>query len=143
MEKLLISACLLGVRCRYDGKSKPLPPETIEKLTARYDLVPVCPEQLGGLPTPRLPSERRGEEVIRKDGVSLTEEYRCGAEEALRIAQLTGCRKALMKARSPACGRGLVYDGTFSRTLIPGNGVTAQLLLQNEIEVFTEEALQL
>ena len=143
MEKLLISACLLGVRCRYDGKSKPLPPETIEKLTARYDLVPVCPEQLGGLPTPRLPSERRGEEVIREDGTSATEKYRRGAEEALRIARLTGCRKALLKARSPACGRGLVYDGTFSRTLIPGNGVTAQLLWQNEIEVFTEEALQL
>ena len=110
-EAILISACLLGVRCRYDGGSKPQEP--ILRLMEKYTLIPVCPEQLGGLPTPRLPSERIGAQVVMKDGTDVTAAYRRGAEEALRLARLFGCRRAVLKERSPSCGSGTIYDGSF------------------------------
>lgn len=135
-ESILISACLLGVRCRYDGGSKPQEP--ILRLMEKYTLIPVCPEQLGGLPTPRLPSERIGAQVVMKDGTDVTAAYRRGAEEALRLARLFGCRRAVLKERSPSCGSGAVYDGTFTGTVIPGDGVTAQLLKANGIQVVGE-----
>lgn len=135
-ETILISACLLGVRCRYDGGSKPQEP--ILRLMEKYTLIPVCPEQLGGLPTPRLPSERIGAQVVMKDGTDVTAAYRRGAEEALRLARLFGCRRAVLKERSPSCGSGAVYDGTFTGTVIPGDGVTAQLLKANGIQVVGE-----
>lgn len=135
-EAILISACLLGVRCRYDGGSKPQEP--ILRLMEKYTLIPVCPEQLGGLPTPRLPSERIGAQVVMKDGTDVTAAYRRGAEEALRLARLFGCRRAVLKERSPSCGSGAVYDGTFTGTVIPGDGVTAQLLKANGIQVVGE-----
>ena len=108
----------------------------------RLQLVPVCPEILGGLPTPRTPSERQGERVMSKTGVDVTAAYQKGAEEALRLARLFGCRKALLKERSPSCGRGQIYDGSFSGRLIPGDGVTARLLQQEGIAVFGESQLQ-
>ena len=135
-ESILISACLLGVRCRYDGGSKPQEP--ILRLMEKYTLIPACPEQLGGLPTPRLPSERIGAQVVMKDGTDVTAAYRRGAEEALRLARLFGCRRAVLKERSPSCGSGAVYDGTFTGTVIPGDGVTAQLLKANGIQVVGE-----
>ena len=135
-EKLLVSACLLGVSCRYDGKSKGR--EEVSALAERYDLIPVCPEQLGGLPTPREPSEILGDRVVSRTGEDVTGPFRKGAEETLRIARLTGCRKALLKSKSPSCGSGLIYDGTFSRTLAEGDGVTARLLKENGLEVFGE-----
>lgn len=109
--KILISACLLGIPCRYDGKAKPQP--WAEALAARHDLVPVCPEQLGGLPTPRTPSERRGDRVVMNTGADVTEQYRRGAEAALRLCRLTGCEAAILKERSPSCGCGEIYDGSF------------------------------
>lgn len=108
----------------------------------RLQLVPVCPEILGGLPTPRTPSERQGERVVSKTGADVTAAYQKGAEEALRLARLFGCRKALLKERSPSCGRGQIYDGSFSGRLIPGDGVTARLLEQEGIAVFGESQLQ-
>ena len=108
----------------------------------RLRLVPVCPEILGGLPTPRTPSERQGERVVSKTGADVTAAYRKGAEEALRLARLFGCRKALLKERSPSCGRRQIYDGSFSGRLIPGDGVTARLLEQEGIAVFGESQLQ-
>lgn len=108
----------------------------------RLRLVPVCPEILGGLPTPRTPSERQGERVVFKTGADVTAAYQKGAEEALRLARLFGCRKALLKERSPSCGRGQIYDGSFSGRLIPGDGVTARLLEQEGIAVFGESQLQ-
>ena len=108
----------------------------------RLRLVPVCPEILGGLPTPRTPSERQGERVMSKTGADVTAAYQKGAEEALRLARLFGCRKALLKERSPSCGRGQIYDGSFSGRLIPGDGVTARLLEQEGIAVFGESQLQ-
>lgn len=137
-EALLISACLLGVACRYDGASRPLVAETLEKLRARYALVPVCPEQLGGLSTPRPPAERRGTCVCTRAGADVTAQYARGAAEALRLTRFFGCRKALLKERSPACGSGAVYDGSFTGTLRPGDGVAAEALKAVGVAVFGE-----
>ena len=142
MRRLLISRCLLGEPCRYDGKSKPLLDETLQALRARYDLIPVCPEVLGGLPTPRTPSERRGGRVVMKTGADVTAEYRRGAEEALRRAQENQVCAALLKERSPSCGRGEIYDGTFTGTLTKGNGVTAEVLLENGIPVYGDSEIE-
>ena len=138
--RLLISACLLGCRCRYDGASKRHP--MAEALACRHALVPVCPEQLGGLATPRPPAERRGDRVVTREGGDVTEAYRRGAEEALRLCRLTGCEAAVLKERSPSCGRDSVYDGTFSGTLRPGDGVTAELLRAAGIPVYGESELE-
>ena len=139
-ESILISACLLGVRCRYDGGSKPQEP--ILRLMEKYTLIPVCPEQLGGLSTPRLPSERLADRVVMKDGTDVTAAYRRGAEEALRLAKLFGCKLAVLKERSPSCGSSTIYDGSFSGRLTGGDGVTAALLRENGIAVYGESALE-
>ena len=136
---ILISGCLLGLKCRYDAKEKKLP--EIEKLIEIYNLIPVCPEQLGGLPTPRIPAERVNNKVVNQAGVDVTKEYQLGAEEALKIAKLYNCEKAILKEKSPSCGCGKIYDGTFSKNLIVGNGVTADLLLKNGIEIFGESEI--
>ena len=136
MENILVSACLLGVACRYDGKRKP--DEAVIALKEKYNLIPVCPEIMGGLPTPRLPSEIRGETVIMENGEDVTDKYSKGAEETLRLARLFGCGKAVLKEKSPSCGSGRIYDGTFSKTLTEGNGVTAGMLLANGIRVAGE-----
>lgn len=138
---ILVSACLLGVACRYDGKSKEV--ERIKRLISKYNLIPICPEQLGGLPTPRVPSERNGDKVINSEGKDVTCEYKKGAEEALRIAKIFNCSIAILKAKSPSCGTGEIYDGSFSKTLTVGNGITADLLLENGIKVFTENSPEL
>ncbi len=138
-EPILISGCLLGLCCRYDGKSKPN--ENIKALSEKYYLIPICPEQLGGLPTPRYPSEIIGERVVSCTGIDVTAEYRRGAVEALRLSQLFGCKKAILKERSPSCGFGRVYDGSFSGGLVDGNGVSAALLAANGIEIFGESRI--
>ena len=140
-EPLLISACLLGVGCRYDGRR--VEKIDISRLRQRYSLIPVCPEQLGGLPTPRIPSERVGDRVLMQDGTDVTEQFRLGAEEALRLARALGATKALLKLRSPSCGKSLVYDGSFSGTLTNRGGVAAELLLSEGIAVFGEDELHL
>ena len=140
MENILISACLLGVCCRYDGESKPIM-QTVA-LMERYHLIPVCPEQLGGLPTPREPSERQGDAVRAKSGADVTAQYRRGAEQALHLARLYGCRAAVLKERSPSCGSGEIYDGTFSGCLTPDDGVTAALLMENGIAVYGESEIE-
>ena len=119
-EALLVSACLLGEACKYNGGSNALPPETLAGLEARFRLVPVCPERDGGLPTPRLPSERRENGVFNRAGEDVSAAFRRGAELALRGAREAGCRRALLKERSPSCGSGRIYDGSFSGVLIPG-----------------------
>ncbi len=141
-KPLLISACLTGSPCRYDGKTKPLPHKTLEALKNKYILIPVCGEILGGLPTPRIPAELQPNgTVLRQDGVDVTKEYRCGAAEVMRYASLTGAVKALLKARSPSCGKGRIYDGSFTGTLTDGNGVTAAHLSENGISVYTEDEI--
>ena len=137
---ILISACLLGCACRYDGQSKPHP--LALELAKQGLAVPVCPEQLGGLSTPRQPSERRGDRVVTRDGRDVTAEYRRGAEETLRLAQLYGCGAAVLKERSPSCGCGRIYDGTFTGTLTGGDGLTAALLKENGIRVYGESEIE-
>lgn len=137
---MLISACLLGVSCRYDGKSKMAP--DVEKLLRRHHLIPVCGEIFGGLPTPRTPAERVGDRVLTRDGRDVTEAYCSGAEEVLRLAKLYHCTVAVLKERSPSCGSGEIYDGTFTGTLTDGWGVTAELLRDNGIRVLGETQIQ-
>ena len=133
---VLVSACLLGCPCRYDGKSKPC--EAVLALMDKHTLIPVCPEQMGGLATPRPPAECQKGGVFTEAGTDVTVQYKRGAEEALRLAKLYGCACAILKERSPSCGSGEIYDGSFSRNLIAGDGVTAALLKANGIAVVGE-----
>ncbi len=138
-ENIIVSACLLGESCRYDGKSKPC--QVVINLKEKYNLIPVCPEVMGGLKTPRHPSEIIGESVIGKDGSDNTKEYKKGAEIALSIALQNDAKKAVLKAKSPSCGKGRIYDGTFSGTLKEGDGITAKLFMENGIEVLNENQI--
>lgn len=136
--KLLISGCLLGLSCRYDGGTKPMDGEKLKALMEKHQLVPVCPEQLGGLPSPREPSERRGYRVVMRTGEDVTAQFMRGAEQALALARLYGCTGAILKERSPSCGSGSVYDGTFSGVLTEGDGITAEVLKAQGIAVYGE-----
>ena len=139
-ESILVSACLLGEACRYDGKSQPC--EALRALAGSYDLVPVCPEQLGGLPTPRTPSEIQPDGcVVDHTGADRSEAFAAGARETLRIARMHSCTRAVLKAKSPSCGVHEIYDGTFTGTIIPGKGVTAALLHEAGIALLDESEL--
>ena len=135
---LLVSACLAGIPCRWDGAEKG--EDAIIDLVRRGEAILVCPEQLGGLSTPRPPCEMQGDgRVLSRQGDDKSAGFTHGAEEALMLFKLTGCEAALLKARSPSCGKGMIYDGSFSGTLKPGNGVFAQKLVNEGIPVYTEE----
>lgn len=138
--RLLISACLLGTCCRYDGASKSHP--LAARLAEKHTLIPVCPEQMGGLATPRPPAERQGDRIVAKTGEDVTAEYRRGAEEIWRLCQLFCCDGAVLKERSPSCGHGEIYDGTFSGTLIPGDGIAAEFLESHGIPVYGESQIE-
>lgn len=135
--RLLVSACLLGEPCRYDGKSKPCP--SVIALSEKYELIPVCPEVLGGLSTPRSPSEIRDGRVISKNGSDVTEFFVTGAMEACKTALENGCETAVLKARSPSCGSGEIYDGSFCGRTVTGDGICAAMLKKNGIRVITED----
>jgi uncharacterized protein YbbK (DUF523 family) len=151
---LLISACLLGVACNHEGRGSPR--AVVDELAEHYRLVPVCPEVLGGLPTPRAAAELSGGDgavvlagpgpdgsgearVVNIEGDDVTAAYRRGAEAAVAVARAAGARRAVLKARSPSCGSAGIYDGTFSRRLVPGRGVTAAALAAAGLEVGSEE----
>lgn len=138
-EKILVSACLLGTDCKYSGGNN-LNEKVLEYIKD-YEVIPVCPEIMGGLSTPRPPSERIGDKVLNNQGIDVTNEYTKGALETLKLAKLFNVKKALLKAKSPSCGKGKIYDGTFTSTLIEGNGVTVDLLESNGIEVISEQDL--
>lgn len=141
--KVVISACLLGIRCRYDGGDSRN--ETAIKQGETYELIPVCPEESGGLPTPRPPAEIVGGDggdvldgkakVMTADGMDVTDAYLKGAHHALQVAQSNEATHVVLKARSPSCGCGDIYDGTFSGTLMSGDGVTTALLKRHGITV--------
>ena len=135
---ILVSSCLLGVACRYDGGYTPC--DTLLRLLSDdgITLIPVCPEQLGGLPTPRVPCERCGGRVVGQNGADLTAQFERGANETLKLARLYRCAYAILKERSPSCGFGKVYDGTFTGALADGSGVTAELLSRNGIQIVGE-----
>ena len=139
MKNILVSACLLGKPCRYDGKSKPC--ERVIALSKTYNLIPICPEVMGGLPTPRTPSEICGERVLMKDGRNVTENYNSGARKALEIARENACTVAILKEKSPSCGSGLIHNGLFDGGLVEGDGITTQLLKQNGICVLGESEI--
>lgn len=136
MEKIVVSACLLGEKVRYDGTGKSV--EEIIALSGKYELIPVCPEVLGGLPIPRPKSEIRDGRVFSIDGRDVTLEFKSGAEKVLKLCLESGATKAILKAKSPSCGKGRIYDGTFGGILIEGNGIACDLLLENGIEVYDE-----
>lgn len=139
MEKLLISACLIGTNCKYNGKNNYL--ELVEELKKKYELIPVCPEILGGLDIPRNPSEIKNNKVISNKGIDVTKEFNLGAKSTLKIAMNNNVKIALLKDGSPSCGSNYVYDGTFSKTKIKGNGITTILLKENGIKVFSENEI--
>ena len=139
MAVIVVSACLLGCDCRYDGKN--CNNDAIRALAQDNVILAVCPEQMGGLPTPRDPAEIQSGCVVSKAGRDVTAEYTKGAQTALQLAQLNNAKYAVLKAKSPSCGKGLIYDGTFSGGKVAGNGVAAELFIKNGIEVFTEEEL--
>lgn len=140
-EKVLISACLLGVDCKYSGGNNRIDDEVLGKLKDEYELIPVCPEAYGGLTTPRAPSERSGAKVVSHSGADVTEQFQKGAQAVLYLARLFGVKLAILKENSPSCGSGMIYDGTFSGTLISGDGVTAELLKKHGIVVIGESKL--
>ncbi len=135
-KSLIISACLIGCNTRYNGQSTKIP--ELEELKKKYHLIPVCPEQLGGLATPRDPAEQQNSRVITEKGADVTAQFKKGAEEVLCLAKIFDCDTALLKERSPSCGLGKIYDGTFSGTLTAGNGITADLLASSGIRVIGE-----
>jgi len=139
MKNILISACLAGCKTRYNGEGFLLP--EIEELKKKYNLIPVCPEQLGGLSTPRDPSEIRSGKVISDKGADVTPQFKKGAEEVLRLAVLFDCDTAILKERSPSCGYGRIYDGTFTGSLTDGNGITGGLLSAHGIKVIGESRI--
>ncbi len=139
MANILVSGCLLGIDCRYKGDN--CKDERILELSKRHTLIFVCPEQMGGLPTPREPSEQLDGRVVCKSGRDVTREFEAGAEAALKIARLNGVKLAILKERSPSCGSGTIYDGSFGGVRVPGDGVFARLLKQNGIRVLSEEEL--
>lgn len=135
----LCSACLIGIKCRYDGRDKQN--NKVLELAKKEVLIPVCAEQLGGLPTPRESTEIKDSRVFTKSGKDLTESFQKGAQEVLKIAKLLDIKEAIFKTKSPSCGSGQIYDGTFSGKLTQGDGITTKLLKKNNIKIITEEEL--
>jgi len=137
---ILVSACLLGVNCQYNGESD-FTRELLEFLKDKGEFIAVCPEVLGGLPIPREGAEIVGKKVKTAGGKDMTKQFLKGAERVLKIAKENNVKLAILKAKSPSCGAGWIYDGTFSRNLIKGDGLTAALLKKNKIKVLTEKDL--
>lgn len=137
---ILVSACLLGEACRYDGKA--LPCDVVIELSKVHEVVSVCPEQLGGLPTPRTPSEIQPDgRVVDAMGIDRTAAFQAGAQAVLHIARERGCQQAILKENSPSCGVHHVYDGTFSGTIVPGRGKTSAMLAEAGLETMSEADL--
>ncbi len=137
----LVSACLVGVKCRYDGTN--VPDETLQELFESGQAFPVCPELLGGLPCPRecceiIQTDNKNRRVISKSNKDFTSEFEQGATQTLELCKTLGITAAILKSKSPSCGYGQIYDGSFSGNLIEGNGLAAELLAKNNITVFDE-----
>ena len=137
--RYVVSACLAGEACRYDGGSNPC--EAVMQLVASGEALPVCPETLGGLTIPRPPCEQTGERVMSRDGTDVTAAFTRGAAAALELALAHGCTAAILKARSPSCGIDGVYDGSFGRRLVPGQGLWAAALARAGLALYSEEQL--
>jgi uncharacterized protein YbbK (DUF523 family) len=139
MIVIIVSACLAGVECRYNGKAFPIP--MVVDMVRKGQAMPLCPEILGNLPIPRLSAEQCDGKIFSSDGYDVTVDYVTGAKIALRIAKLVDSKKAILKSKSPTCGCGMIYDGTFSGKLIAGEGVFSKMLKQENVEVYTEDEI--
>lgn len=147
---ILVSACLVGCHCRYDGDTNLI--NELKAMVERGEAIPVCPEQMGGLATPRPPAQIVGGDghdvlentakVITDSGADVTDQFVKGAQEALQMAKMVNATTAILKERSPSCGSSMVYDGSFSGKKKPGLGVTATLLRQHGLDVYSEETYQ-
>ncbi len=137
--KILVSACLLGENCKYNAGNNEN--KKILELAKEHTLIPICPECFAGLPIPRAPSEIKNGKVYSKDGIDLTEAFCDGAEKALYIAEESGCQLAILKERSPSCGFGEIYDGSFTGKTVKGNGIAAQLLYEHGITILGESSV--
>lgn len=145
---IIVSACLCGDNCKYNGKNNEN--KKVKDFLSGKEFVKICPEELGGLSTPRNPAEiitsskdvlNKNGKIISNEGKDVTKEFLNGAYKSLEIAKNNKAKKAILKAKSPSCGCGLIYDGTFNGVLIEGNGITAQLFLNNGIDVITEDMI--
>lgn len=132
---ILVSACLCGINCKYNGKNNYN--KKIFNLVKEGKAIPICPEQLGGLSTPRIPSEIKDGRVINKEGIDVTDNFKKGALEVLELCKKLNINKVILKSKSPSCGKGLIYSGDFDGKLVEGNGILTELLLKNDIEVIT------
>lgn len=133
---VLVSSCLLGLDCRYCGNG--CANTKIQDLSPKYNLIPICPEQMGGLPTPRPPVELVGKQVLDSKGVNYTQQFLKGSRDVLKLAEMFDCKCAVLKSKSPSCGFGFIYDGTFTGKLIQGSGITADLLHRAGLQIFNE-----
>lgn len=140
-EKIIVSACLAGIECRYDGKNNLV--EEIREMFIKGDAIALCPEELGGLPTPRIPCEIRntdnGKEIYNREQENCTYYFIKGAQKVAEIAKIINCKKAILKANSPSCGYGQIYDGSFTGTYCKGDGFTTQKLIKMGITIYNEK----
>lgn len=143
MQNILISACLLGVDCKYNGSNNKLDDKIIHSLKEKYNLIPVCPEIMGGLPTPRNPVEITDGKVFDYDGEEFTKEFEKGSKEVLKLAKLYDATIAILKENSPSCGSNYIYDGTFNHKKIKGMGIAARKLSEEYIKLFSEENVKI
>lgn len=143
MQNVLISSCLLGVDCKYNGSNNKLDEETINLLKEKYNLIPVCPEIMGGLPTPRNPVEIKDGKVFDYDGEEFTEEFEKGSDEVVKLAKLYNPTIAILKENSPSCGSNYIYDGTFNNKKIKGMGLAARKLSEEYVRLFNEENIKI
>ena len=137
---ILVSACLLGINCRYDDDSKLI--EQLDILKEKHHLIPICPEIYGGMKTPRQPSERINDRIVSKTGEDVTDYFTKGGEETFKMAKFFDCKLAILKERSPSCGYGKIYDGSFTGRLRDGNGVTAAILAEKGIAIIGESLIE-
>ena len=143
MQNVLISACLLGVDCKYNGSNNKLDDKIIHSLKEKYNLIPVCPEIMGGMPTPRNPVEISDGKVFDYDGEEFTKEFEKGSEEVVKLAKLYDATIAILKENSPSCGTNYIYDGTFNHQKIKGMGIAAHKLSKENIKLFSEENVKI
>ena len=140
MIKILISSCLLGENCKWNGKSNHS--ELLDSIKDKIDFISVCGEKLGGLPTPRIPSERVEDKIINEIGLDVTKHFYEGALKVLDIAKSNHVKYAIFKERSPSCGVHQIYNGRFERTPIAGKGIVTELLEKNGIKVYSNEEIE-
>ena len=140
MEKILVSACLLGDKVRYDGRGNYHP--NIKYILENFDVIPFCPEVEGGLSTPRIPSEIINDEVINKEGRNVTRQFSLGAEKALTVVKYFNIKTAILKENSPSCGVHNIYNGKFQNKLIEGQGITTRALIEHGVRVISENEIE-